>query len=434
MKELTLNFSLVLLAILTIASCAKDEEVMTGTINGFVSDYTNANAPIAGATVTINSKGLTKTTGSDGRFEFANLEPGTYSIAVSANNYQPTTKQVTVYAGQTVNCDFQLEKAGASIEISPQTLSFGKDVEQLSFSIKNNGNSSLNYSISNAPDFIEVSPASGTVAAKATQSVSVHVKERSSITTNRAGQLTVNVGNDSYIVSINVTNNTSTDPNQGGGNNDNPNQGGTSDVSVTRGLLAYYTFDNSNCNNSYRDSNNGVLNGNGKFITDTPNGKGYSLSLDQEQYVSIPNNMLSQKTAFTISLWIKDFGSGLIFGTIDGNYYSAPSFWINNKNSLSINGNFDTNESNYSLQSIQSSGWHMVCLTFNRTSEQILLYIDGKRADSMTRTYIQSTGNRMQIGGSLGKTWADPMIVDNVRIHSVTLSEEEVQQIYNSEK
>ena len=186
---------------------------MTGSIKGFVSDYTNANAAIAGATVTINSKGLTKTTGSDGRFEFTELEPGTYSIAVSANNYQATTKQVTVYAGQSVNCDFQLEKASANVEISPVTLTFGQDVDQLSFSIKNNSNQSLNYSISDVPEYVEVSPASGTAAAKSTQAVSVKIKDRSNITTNRNGQLKVNIGNDSYIISISVDayNDTSTD-------------------------------------------------------------------------------------------------------------------------------------------------------------------------------------------------------------------------------
>ena len=172
MKKNVSTFALGLsIVLLFLGSCVKDEEVLTGTISGFVSDYTNANAPIAGATVTINSKGLTKTTGGDGRFEFSNLEPGTYSIAISANNYQPTTKQVTVYAGQKANCDVQLEKAGASVEISPMNLSFGQGIEQLSFTISNKGNQSLTYSISNAPDYIEVSPASGTVAAKGNQAM-----------------------------------------------------------------------------------------------------------------------------------------------------------------------------------------------------------------------------------------------------------------------
>ena len=185
-------------------SCAKDEEVMTGTINGFVSDYTNANSPIAGATVTINSKGLAKTTGSDGRFEFTGLESGTYSISVLANNFQPTTKQVTVYAGQIVNCDFQLEKGAKSIDIDPLNIVFGRNMDQASFTITNNTNGPLSYSITNYPDYIQVLPVSATISAKGKQAVGLSLINRSSITTARNAQLTVNVGSDSYIVSINV--------------------------------------------------------------------------------------------------------------------------------------------------------------------------------------------------------------------------------------
>ena len=45
-----------------LSGCAKDEVVLTGSINGYVTDFTNANTPIAGASVTLSSKGLTKTT------------------------------------------------------------------------------------------------------------------------------------------------------------------------------------------------------------------------------------------------------------------------------------------------------------------------------------------------------------------------------------
>ena len=183
---------------LLMANCARDEEVMTGTINGFVSEYANANNPIAGATVTLSSKGLTKTTGNDGRFEFTGLEPGTYTIAVSAETYQPTTKQVTVYAGQNVICDVQLVLAPVNVEIIPNTLSFGKDVEQLSFSITNKSSRNLAYSISNVPDFISVSPVTGNVASNGNQAVTVSVVNRTSITTSRNGQFTVNIGNNSY--------------------------------------------------------------------------------------------------------------------------------------------------------------------------------------------------------------------------------------------
>ena len=193
-----------IIGIFLLSNCAKDQENLSGTISGLVTDYTNANTPIAGATVTLNTKGLTKTTGSDGRFEFVSLEPGTYTIQVEANNYQATTKQVTVYAGQTANCDFQLSKGAVNVDISPITLNFGNTTEQLSFTITNNSTGTLNYTISNIPDFVQVSPTTGSVAPRGKQAVTVSVVNRTSITTARNGQMTVNIGNDSYTISVNV--------------------------------------------------------------------------------------------------------------------------------------------------------------------------------------------------------------------------------------
>ena len=130
-KILTLIVGVV--SLLLIANCAKDEENLSGSISGIVTEYANANTPIPGATVTLNGKGLSKTTGSDGRFEFTGLEPGTYTLAVNANNYKANTKQVTVYAGQKANCDIQLEVEKVDVEISPLNLVFDKTVDMLSY-------------------------------------------------------------------------------------------------------------------------------------------------------------------------------------------------------------------------------------------------------------------------------------------------------------
>jgi hypothetical protein len=432
-------FFLGLISFAVIISCGKDEEDLSGTIAGLVTDYTNANSPIAGATVTLSTKGLTKTTGNDGRFEFAGIEPGTYTLQIAANGFQTTTKQVTVYAGQKAICDVQLSKGATSVDINPQTLTFGKDVEQLSFTITNNSNQSLTYTISNAPDYIEVTPASGTVVSRGRQAVSVHVLNRSSITSNRTGQLTVNIGNDSYIVSIAVTNNTSTDPNQGNNGGDDPDNPPTSgDIAVTRSLLAYYSFDGKNANNDYRTSNNGSITGEPKFLADTPNGKGFSMSLESMEYVTIPNNLVSQKSAFSISFWVKNFGTGPIFTTMDGHYPQAPSFVVqsDNKPQLYYNGGSKENMT-YTLQPYQSSGWHMLTYTASQADRQIVLYVDGLRVDNKAVNNVESRGNKMLIGGNgdgYWNAWCDPMQIDNVRIHSITLTDKEVKQIYDSEK
>ena len=145
--------------------------------------------------------------------------------------------------------------------------------------------------------------------------------------------------------------------------------------------------------------------------------------------------MLNGKTAYTVSLWIKDFGSGIVFGTIDNNVYSSPTFQVNNSNKLTIHrnrGNYVT--SNFSIQPYQSSGWHMISMAFNRSNNQILVFLDGQRVDAISASYIESTGNSMRIGGSVDSNWADPMIIDNVRIHSVALDDSEIKTIYDSEK
>ena len=194
---------LYLLIGLVISGCTKDEAILTATISGYVTEYTNANTPIAGASVTIDTKGITKTTGSDGRYEITTIEPGTYTVQVSANGYQTTTKQITVYAGETRTLDFQLSPAGQSVEIAPQMLSFGPSTNKLTFSIKNKENSSLQYSITNYPSYISVSPAAGSVSAKGVQTISVEVN-RDAITSDQTCQLLINIGNDSHPVNISI--------------------------------------------------------------------------------------------------------------------------------------------------------------------------------------------------------------------------------------
>lgn len=193
-----------IVSLVFLASCAKDETNLSGSISGIVTEYASANTPIAGATVTINGKGLSKTTGSDGRFEFSGLEPGTYTIAVKANNYQANTKQVTVYAGQKATCDVQLTIEKINIEISPLNLVFDKTVDQLSFTITNQSTRDLSYNLASYMQELEVSPMLGSVNAKGQQAINVKVTNRSSVKKTTSGQIIVNVGSDSYQVNVTI--------------------------------------------------------------------------------------------------------------------------------------------------------------------------------------------------------------------------------------
>ncbi|MBR2114901.1 MAG: carboxypeptidase regulatory-like domain-containing protein [Prevotella sp.] len=532
MKKILFFLSCLVVSVI-VTSCAKDEDNLNGTIAGLVTDYTNANSPIAGATVTLSTKGLTKTTGSDGRFEFKGIEPGTYTLQVSANHYQTTTKQVTVYAGQTANCDFQLSAGAVSVDISPVTLNFGNNTEQLSFTITNNSTGTLTYTISGIPNFVQVSPTTGSVAARGKQAVTVTVINRASITSARNGQMTVNIGSDSYTISVNVepyqteavnvdinpqalsfdkdtdqlkftmSSNYSKDlsytissnldiltvsPDNGtlaargkaeisvsvkdrknvtterngsltismGGNTYVVNvsvakyeedETPATPINTNRGLLAFYSFDENNADDMTGNKYHGVVSG-GTFITDTPNGKGKALSMKAKDFVNIAYNPLSDKETQTVNMWIKDFGTGPLFMLTDGSYYWAPSLFINSDMKLSYIRTTGTKPSNlntvYStptnLNSYSTGQWIMVTIVLTKTGldrnlaqGNAVFYINGRRIDSVSNSN-SSRGNSITIGGKFDTMWNDAFKVDNVRIHGVALTDEEIEAIYNAEK
>lgn len=509
-------------------SCTKDEMVMTAEIRGFVTDYTNSNAPIAGASVSISSLGITKTTGSDGSYEFKDIEPGSYTVQVMANGYQTTTKQTTVYAGQSSTLDFQLSPSAANVEVAPQMLSFGPQNEQLSFVITNKGNSSLQYSISEYPNYLTVSPSSGSVAAKGKQTVTVSVN-RNLITDDASTQLLVNIGNDSYPVNISVNsqevsqkvsvtpsvldfgssyaelqftvknigtagdlvwnisspsetclsvtpmsatttmgNSTQvtvkldrsklsadlqtfltinvpggsvsvqvTAKKQEEGDSETP----SGEIAVKANLLAYYTFDDETLKDSFEYGLDGQLYNEPTFITDTPNGKGKAVFFNatKDQFGEIPYNPIKNKSAYSISLWVKDFGSGPIVSSLGSSYVEGASIYMNEENEFVFKTNeYDRKvEFSYKTNLIQSGSWHM--LTFVSNKNQVDLYVDGVKADTGSAPYYSTDGLKLLLGGSTaeytyGVPYKSSMKMDNLRVYGAALTATQIKEIYNSEK
>lgn len=515
---------LYLLIGLLISSCTKDEAILTATISGYVTEYTNANTPIAGASVTIDTKGITKTTGSDGRYEITAIEPGTYTVQVSANGYQTTTKQITVYAGETRTLDFQLSPAGQSVEIAPQMLSFGPSTNKLTFSIKNKENSSLQYSITNYPSYISVSPAAGSVSAKGVQTITVEVN-RDAITSDQTCQLLINIGNDSHPVNISINSqevaqkvvvspavldfgsnynelqftvknigtagdltwnisdpmepSIKVSPSSGTTAMGNSTQvsvkldrsqlatdlqtflnvnipGGSvsvqiaaqkkdgesgdgntpsGDIAVKANLLAYYTFDDETMNDSYDYEMHGLLYNNPSFTDNTPNGNGKALFLNavKEQYANIPYMPFANRTALSISFWIKDLGNGIVFTSGD-DYIYGPALVALETGVFQFIGTSSSSGRNeldfsYKTKALQDGNWHMVCITMN-SNGYVDLYIDGVKADTgKIDTYGSFRGNSIKFGGGVSS-----MYLDNIRFYGNNLTAEEVKEIYYSEK
>ncbi len=77
-----------------------------GGILGRVVDQNGAAVP--SATVTVNRGLYTQSTNTTGNYNFGSIPAGTWEVTVTKTGFQPSTKQVTVAAGQSASADFTL--------------------------------------------------------------------------------------------------------------------------------------------------------------------------------------------------------------------------------------------------------------------------------------------------------------------------------------
>ena len=204
MRKFYQYFSIFILTALFV-SCAKDEVDMTGSISGIVTDATVQDKSIQGATVTLNPTGLKATTGSDGRYEFEDLEMGQYTVQVQAQGYVSTTMRVDVVAGKKSAGDIQLKPHNglSKLELSVSSLRFGKDTRSLTFTLTNTGDKTTSWNISGLESWVTVSPTSGSLNAGRNQVVKVTV-DRGMLDKTTSTSIIVNADEESVALPITV--------------------------------------------------------------------------------------------------------------------------------------------------------------------------------------------------------------------------------------
>src|SRR6202140_3213687 len=97
----------------------------TSAIVGQVSDASGAAVPNATVTLTNKETGLRRSASTDdsGRFNFPQLKPGTYSIEVEAEGFQPQQNDaVSAALGQKQTVDFRLKitQSNQTVEVSAE--------------------------------------------------------------------------------------------------------------------------------------------------------------------------------------------------------------------------------------------------------------------------------------------------------------------------
>ncbi len=128
--------------------CTEKEEDLKGTIYGTVTDLQN-NEPIGGVNVKLTPTGEATLTGSDGSFEFKDLDANNYTLSFSKAEYADLDDDfiIELEAGKKVKRDVQMRRKIASLKITDMqgndldTLDFGEDesVVVKTFNIFNDG-------------------------------------------------------------------------------------------------------------------------------------------------------------------------------------------------------------------------------------------------------------------------------------------------------
>lgn len=170
---------LLALAFPLLAISCKEQE-LPGSIYGTVTDKATGE-PINAAGVELHPTGSKTVTGSEGQFEFAELESGDYRLAISKTGYiELTDIKVAVKAGIQTKSDIQIEKLPPALRVVDGD---GNDITELdfgiaeadvarSFNIFNDGTNTLQWEITTTADWIKsVSKSSGELSAGATQSL-----------------------------------------------------------------------------------------------------------------------------------------------------------------------------------------------------------------------------------------------------------------------
>lgn len=166
----------VLLAVWMLTGCSKDKEkTPVGNIAGSVSDRTTGE-PVATVSVNLSPGGLSRVTGSDGTFDFVNLEEGTYTITISKEGYLSYEEEFIVQSAKPIPAHLLIERIPAKISVNKDTLDFGSTSNFISFKIINSTYGDLDWTILQVCPWIkEIQPSNGTLGYGKTETITITI-------------------------------------------------------------------------------------------------------------------------------------------------------------------------------------------------------------------------------------------------------------------
>ena len=200
-KTICLFFSIALLC--GVFQSCQPEVVLPGGIYGTVLDK-ETGEPIRNAEISLSPSGKTTVVGSNGTYEFVNLEAGMYTVNVTADGYDHNSKTANVVNGKSTACDFHLTKTivNQDLEIAPTSLNFGTTQNQLSVTITNRGTEETAWSLDlGVCKWLSANPVSGRIGAGKTQAIIFSV-DRSLLQKDETAVVTLSAFGNSYPMNV----------------------------------------------------------------------------------------------------------------------------------------------------------------------------------------------------------------------------------------
>lgn len=340
---------------------------------------------------------------------------------------------------QTVQIVSGTESQTGIMKIEPESVDFGKDLDEVSFIISNIGKSELNWNADEIKEScLSVIPMEGKLAAGESQTVKI-ILDRNNMEEALNTVLTISDENIKKNISITAKKNSSS-------------------LVVTQGLYTYYKFDG-DFNDATENAVNGFGNNSPSFVEGiNNNSQAVKFNLTDKSSFIVPKAITDSRT-LTVSFWGKDFSDGNIFYLVSSHNNASMFTFTMSQGSLKFVTTRYYNEYQYSNKptfthpTITDGKWHHIALVsdFNVTEKSkttTLLYVDGVFADTVTEdvnpfeegTPSQAsygTGIKFIMGGDVTierKTInGTNMSVDNFRVYNTRcLSANEIKQIYDA--
>jgi hypothetical protein len=213
------------------------------------------------------------------------------------------------------------------------------------------------------------------------------------------------------------------------------------DLDLFDNLVSYYKFDETSEDaiDSYGD-NDGIVS---NVVQNVPGiiGGAYDFSRDNDAEVKIPGNYISSADELTVSAWVNvPYSADGQFIFIDR---GEPNTYIKAQMYIMPDGNLLCHEWDGPIggasglptsgEDLDDEEWHFVACVFDYSNDTIRVYVDGDLStiESMDGSY--SSGSSVYTIGNNWNEIADTKgYIDEVGIWNRTLSDEEVNELYNN--